>query len=116
MKMLKGKTALITGGSDGIGYAIASAFAEQGTNLVLIGRDKLKLQDRENALKQHNVDILCIARDISSEGTILEIKKQVREKGVKADILINNAGIARFIPDHIHMDQNLFKAPRRFFF
>ncbi len=45
MTLLKGKTALITGGSDGIGYAIAEAFASQGAGLVLIGRDSEKLNN-----------------------------------------------------------------------
>lgn len=40
MNLLMNKTALITGGSDGIGFAIAASFAEQGANLILIGRDK----------------------------------------------------------------------------
>ncbi len=43
MKLLTGKTALVTGGSDGIGFAIATAFADQGANLVLIGRDAMSL-------------------------------------------------------------------------
>ncbi len=98
MKLLEGKTALITGGSDGIGYAIASTFANQGANLVLIGRDKQKLLDREKTLKQYNIDVFSMAIDISCDGAIFKIEKQIREKGIRVDILINNAGIARFIP------------------
>lgn len=98
MKSLISKTALITGGSDGIGFAIATAFAKQGANLVLIGRDEEKLAKREKFLKQYNIDILSIVEDISSKESVSEIFKQVSAKGIRVNILVNNAGIARFIP------------------
>jgi len=98
MKLLISKTALITGGSDGIGFSIATAFAKQGANLVLIGRDEEKLSKREKFLKQYDIDIFSIAEDISSKESVSEIVKQVSAKDIRVDILVNNAGIARFIP------------------
>jgi len=98
MKLLKNKTALITGGSDGIGFAIAEAFANQGADLVLIGRDEQKLSDKKDLLKKYEINILTIAKDISKKESVREIKKQVRAKEMRIDILVNNAGIARFIP------------------
>lgn len=97
MKLLTRKTALITGGSDGIGFAIATAFAKQGANLVLIGRDEQKLAQRETFLMQYDIDIFSIAEDVSSKESVSEIDKQVSAKGIQIDILVNNAGIARFI-------------------
>jgi NAD(P)-dependent dehydrogenase (short-subunit alcohol dehydrogenase family) len=92
------KTAIITGGSDGIGLATATAFAEQGANLILIGRDKEKLGNRENLLKQYNITVLSIAVDISNKDSISEVVEQVRAKNIKISIIVNNAGVARFIP------------------
>lgn len=98
MNLLNNKTALITGGSDGIGFAIASAFAEEGANLILIGRDKEKLGHREKLLKQYDITVCTLAADISNKDSIAEIVEQVRTKNIKIDIIVNNAGIARFIP------------------
>ncbi|MCP4120066.1 MAG: SDR family oxidoreductase [Desulfobacteraceae bacterium] len=98
MNLLARKTALITGGSDGIGYAVATAFAAQGANLVLIGRDREKLARREKNLMQYDIDLLCVAADMSSSESVPEIVRQVRKKGMRIDIIVNNAGIARFIP------------------
>lgn len=98
MRLLNDKTALITGGSDGIGFAIAEAFAKQGANLILIGRDKEKLLQREKLLKQYAVTVHILATDISNKDAIAEIVEQVRTKNIKINIIVNNAGIARFIP------------------
>ncbi|WP_088227864.1 SDR family oxidoreductase [Desulfosporosinus sp. FKB] len=98
MNLLINKTAIITGGSDGIGFATATAFAEQGANLILIGRDKEKLGHKENLLKQYDVTVHTLAADISNKDSISEIVEQVRTKNIKINIIVNNAGIARFIP------------------
>ena len=98
MKLLANKTALITGGSDGIGFAIAMAFAEHGANIVLIGRDRQKLERREKALMQYEIDVFSIAEDISNKKSISKIDKQIHAKEISIDILVNNAGIAQFIP------------------
>lgn len=98
MKVLAGKTALITGGSNGIGFATAAAFAEQGAQLVLIGRDIQKLAQREKFLGKYDSDVLSIAQDISSRESASEIAQQVRAKNIQVNIIVNNAGIARFIP------------------
>lgn len=98
MRLLNDKTALITGGSDGIGLAIAEAFAAQGANLILVGRDKEKLLQREKLLKQYAVTVHILAADISNKDAIAEMVEQVRTKNIKINIIVNNAGIARFIP------------------
>jgi NAD(P)-dependent dehydrogenase (short-subunit alcohol dehydrogenase family) len=97
MKQLADKTALITGGSDGIGFAIATAFAEHGANLVIIGRDEQKMMQCKKQLLQYDVDIFCIAEDITDKEAILKIHKQINRKNIQINILVNNAGIARFI-------------------
>lgn len=97
MKQLANKTALITGGSDGIGFAIATAFAQHGANLVIIGRNEQKMMQCKKDLLQYNVEILCIAEDITNKEAISEIHKQIDRKNIQINILVNNAGIARFI-------------------
>ena len=98
MKQLSGKTALITGGSDGIGLAIATAFAQQGAHLVLVGRDREKLARAKKSLKQYGGGTLSIAADLSSEEGVRTVAGQAGEKNRPIDTLVNNAGIARFIP------------------
>lgn len=98
MSLLMNKTAIITGGSDGIGFAIAKAFAAQGANLILIGRDKEKLNHRKELLKQSGVTIHALAVDISNKDSIAELVEQVRVQNIKINIVVNNAGIARFVP------------------
>ncbi|QDR81312.1 SDR family NAD(P)-dependent oxidoreductase [Sporomusa termitida] len=111
MNLLRNKTALITGGSDGIGFAIAAAFAEQGANLVLIGRDKEKLSHREKSLNQYGSAIHSIATDLNDKDSISQIVEQVSIRNIKVNILVNNAGFGRFIPfsktDIIALDYHL---------
>ncbi|MEH0018131.1 MAG: SDR family oxidoreductase [Desulfobacter sp.] len=98
MEQLTGRTALITGGSDGIGFAVAKAFARQGANLVLIGRDRQKLLRKEKDLIQYDIDILSIVADISNRESIAKITRRTGRSDMQIDILVNNAGIARFMP------------------
>lgn len=98
MKLLKNKTALITGGSTGIGFATAQAFAEQGANIILIGRDIQKLEKAKNKLKQYKTDIITISKDISRPNSAGEIYELINAQKIQINIIVNNAGIARFTP------------------
>ncbi|WP_432400826.1 SDR family NAD(P)-dependent oxidoreductase [Wukongibacter sp. M2B1] len=98
MKLLSSKTALITGGSDGIGFAIAEAFAKEGANIIIIARNKERLHQKENYLKQFNTNVTSISIDMSSKESVSKVVKHIHDKGIGIDILVNNAAIARFIP------------------
>ncbi|KMY67574.1 short-chain dehydrogenase [Desulfocarbo indianensis] len=118
MQALQGKAALITGGSDGIGLAIAEAFARQGADLVIIGRDRDKLERRKEELLQHGKRVCAAAADLSQNGFIPSVRQAAREAGLKISVLVNNAGIARFTPfadmDEAGLDYHLnlnLKAP-----
>lgn len=105
MNFLKGKTAIITGGgyatlSDGrcgsIGYGIATAYAKEGANLVITGRNVSKLNEaKENLEKLYNIKVLPIVADISEKSDNETIVKEVIAKTIKTfgriDVLINNA-------------------------
>jgi NAD(P)-dependent dehydrogenase (short-subunit alcohol dehydrogenase family) len=86
----EGKIAIVTGGSSGIGFAIAKKFTEQRIFTYIIGRDKKKLDD---ACRQLNDCCLPVVFDVNELEKIPGfIQSIVREKG-KIDILVNNAGV-----------------------
>ncbi|HXR17645.1 MAG TPA: SDR family NAD(P)-dependent oxidoreductase [Terriglobales bacterium] len=91
---LRGKTALITGASRGIGLAIAHTLASEGCNLVISGRNRSALNKAERELSQRKIRVLqvvCDVRDPLQVGHLLAaVKRQFR----RLDILINNAGVA----------------------
>lgn len=105
MSFLKGKTAIITGGgravlSDGscgsIGYGIATAYAKEGANLVLTGRNVKKLEDAKEELERlYGVKVLAVQADVNAgadnEAAVAEVVKQAIEAFGRIDVLINNA-------------------------
>lgn len=106
MGFLTGKTAIITGGGrptplqDGtagsIGYGIATAYAKEGANLVLTGRNMKKLEDAKEELERlYGVKVLAVQADVSAGNDNEATVKNVVEQAVAAfghiDVLINNA-------------------------
>ena len=90
---LKGKVAMITGGSTGIGLAVARALAAEGANLALLARQGDRLQQAADDIgREHGVKVLRMPIDVSKVGEIdAQVPKAVDELG-GVDILINNAG------------------------
>lgn len=105
MGFLTGKTAIITGAgravlSNGecgsIGYGIATAYAKEGANLVITGRNVKKLEDAKNELEEkYGISVLILQADISAGSDNIKIAedvvKQTIEKFGRIDVLINNA-------------------------
>lgn len=105
MGFLENKTAIITGGgravlSDGscgsIGYGIATAYAKEGANLVLTGRNKQKLDDAKEELERlYGVKVLAVQADVSAgtdnEATVQRVVKAAIDEFGRIDVLINNA-------------------------
>lgn len=98
MELLSGKTAVVTGGSEGIGLGIATAFAQAGADLILIGRNKEKLSQRAASLERSGVNVWTVSADLSTCESIPGIAEQIHRRSARIDILVNNAGLARFIP------------------
>jgi len=87
-----GKVALVTGGSRGIGRAIASAFAERGVSVVLTGRNQ---ETARAVAEQLGAAASGIAMDVSDRVAVDSAIKSVLENRGHLDILVNNAGITR---------------------
>jgi len=98
-QVLKGKTAIVTGGTAGIGKAIASAFAAQGADVAIFGTNKERAEQTVLELEQAKVDPQQKFRfflvDISKTKEVDETLSKLVEEWGKVDILVNNAGITR---------------------
>jgi 3-oxoacyl-[acyl-carrier protein] reductase len=93
MFKLDGKTALVTGASQGIGEAIARRLAEQGARVVLAARSEDKLKDLAARIDAGGGCARPLAMDVSQPETFAERLKQLPEDFANVDILVNNAGI-----------------------
>lgn len=105
MEFLKGKTAIITGAgravlSDGrcgsIGYGIATAYAKEGANLVITGRNVKKLEDAKEELeRKYGIKVLIVQADVNAgadnESVVANVVKQTIDTFGSIDVLINNA-------------------------
>jgi NAD(P)-dependent dehydrogenase (short-subunit alcohol dehydrogenase family) len=91
---LKGKVALITGASRGLGLAIACALAEHGCDLVLTGRSLPPLEKAGRELSRRGVRVLAKLCDGRESDGVKTLAASVRKQFGRVDILINNAGIA----------------------
>ncbi len=93
MNTLQGKTALVTGASQGIGHAIALGFAREGANVVVTARSEDKLRALANEAETMGVKALAAPADIGVESEILGVAAAAEKKFGGVDILVNNAAI-----------------------
>jgi NAD(P)-dependent dehydrogenase (short-subunit alcohol dehydrogenase family) len=93
---LGNKKAVITGGSNGIGLAIASAFAAEGADVWLIARDAERLTAAADALKATGVRVRLTAADLTDAAAASRAAADIAGAWDQLDILVNNAGMARF--------------------
>ena len=94
MSVLKGKVAIVTGSSRGIGKAIAIELAQKGVSIVLNGRDSSRLEEATNELKQIHENVISICCDVSIAEQSKDMISQAIENFGKLDILINNVGVS----------------------
>ena len=94
--MLKGKVAVITGGSRGIGNAIANKFAENGASLAIIATsDNERTQKAIGALKEAGADARLYVCNVRDSEQVAAVSGEIIADFGKVDILVNNAGITR---------------------
>ena len=97
---LKGKTALVTGGSRGIGLAIANKLGALGANVALGGRDNARLESAANDLKRKGINALALHADVTLPTDVTLLVQQAENSLGPIEILVNNAGIGYFAPSH----------------
>ena len=87
---------LVTGASTGIGYELSKLFAKDKHNLIVVSRNKNKLQSVKNELLKYNIDIKILALDLECSEDIQSLFNYIEINKLAVNILINNAGIGTF--------------------
>src|SRR2546425_1986159 len=95
MNKLEGKTALITGGTSGIGLATAKAFVNEGAYTFITGRREAELTA---AVKEIGSNVTGIQGDVSNLGDLDRLFAQIKRAKGKLDVVFANAGGAQFAP------------------
>lgn len=93
MVEVKGKWALITGASRGIGRLAALFMAKKGCNLILQCRDTAKMQSVLEEVKQYRVEACAVAAELSDLKSVEAMLKEIDSLNVKVEIVLNNAGL-----------------------
>ncbi len=91
---MEGKTCLVTGASDGIGYVAARELALKGASVIAVGRNASKTHGAVMRIidETRNDDVSYFVADLSSQSDVRRLAKQVRESTSRLDVLLNNAG------------------------
>ena len=92
---LGGKTAIVTGGAQGIGLACVEALAEAGAKVVIADRDAKLAETAKADMKKNGFDTEIVNMDVTDSKRVSEVADQLVSQHGKVDILVNNAGIAR---------------------
>jgi NAD(P)-dependent dehydrogenase (short-subunit alcohol dehydrogenase family) len=91
---LSGKVALVTGASQGLGFAIANALAAEGCNLTICSRKEATLNRAAKKLAQNKVRVLSVVCDVRNPEAVQALFVELKRRFRRLDILINNAGIS----------------------
>lgn len=95
---LKGKTALITGGTHGLGMAMATALAEAGATLIVNGHTPEKLESAAASYAQKGIPVSTYLFDVTDEAEVEGMIPVMEKEVAPIDILVNNAAIIKRIP------------------
>ena len=99
---LTGRTALVTGGSRGLGLQIAEALGEAGAKILLTSRKAADLEEAAAHLQDKGIDTRWIAADASDPGEVRRIASEALQRLGQVDILVNNAGATWGAPAEDH--------------
>lgn len=96
MELLKGKVAMVTGGTRGIGYAIVKTYLDNGASVALCGSKQETVDKALEKLKAENPEypVIGLCPDLQSPEEVAEAIAKVKEKFGKLDVMVNNAGIS----------------------
>ncbi len=106
---LRGKVALVTGGSRGLGLQMAQALGEAGARVAITARKPPELQEAAAQLGKAGVEVLTIAGDLSKFDTIPGMVDQVASRFGTVDVLVNNAGTTWGAPAEDYPAEGWFK-------
>ena len=95
MERLNNKTAVITGGTTGIGFTTAKLFIQEGARVIITGRNEVRLQDAVSELGQNAI---AVKADVISLSELDALAARVKEEFGSLDVLFANAGIGYFSP------------------
>ena len=98
-----GKVALVTGGSSGIGAAVAELLAREGAKVVVTDIDDLKGPEIVAGIKKAGHEAVFLHQDVTSEPRWEEVVADVGQRYGRLDILVSNAGIGIAVPSIVHM-------------
>ena len=90
---LKDKVALITGASQGLGRALALAFAEHGAKLVVNARSEESIRPVAEEVEGAGSEVLAVAADVSKEADVERLVREAVARFGRIDVLVNNAGL-----------------------
>ena len=91
---LKGRVAVVTGASRGIGRVIAKALAAEGAGVALVARGEKDLAEASREIDAEGENTLIVPTDLTVESDVRDLVDKVRERFGRLDILVNNAGLA----------------------
>ena len=92
---LKGKVAIVTGGTQGIGKATALRLAQEGANVAICARDQARLDSVRAEIEKTGAQALAMSADMSKAADVERFMKAVADKFGRIDILVNNAGTSK---------------------
>lgn len=95
---LKGRNAVVTGASAGLGYEMAKALAGQGANVAVLARREQKLEEVAKEIRELGVECLVVKCDVTDTQQVFDAAEKAINYFGKIDILINNAGGGRQLP------------------
>src|SRR5689334_1983820 len=95
---LRGKVVLITGGSRGLGLALARGFAKQGSFLALCARNEDELRRAEQDLSKNGATVMTSRCDVTDRGQVERLIDETLERYGRIDVLVNNAGAIQVGP------------------
>src|SRR5579863_3793593 len=91
---VSGKTYLITGGTDGLGLALARRLVREGASVAVCGRDRERTRAAENALREVGADVLAQQADVTRRGDLAAFVETAVERWGRIDGIVHNAGRA----------------------
>ena len=91
--MLEGKVALITGASQGLGKALALAFAREGARVVVNARSEESVRPIAGEVEEAGAEVLAVAADVSKDSDVKRLVDETVERFGRIDVVVNNAGL-----------------------